>query len=162
MSVLLRDPGGFEGFRAVHVARYMNGPPVPERPHVSDIPLQCDAGPGPQPMVREHYDPVTNRDELSWLDTEVVIDLIEAPPPAGEAFVALIGGAVGERCVFLDDEFRVPQLPDSVTDRWINPFTAAEPLLVSQPEMRWTISTFSCDIAYSDSPTASRASAGSK
>jgi hypothetical protein len=26
---------------------------------------------------------------------------------------------------------------------------------------RWTISTFSCDIAYSDSPTASRASAGS-
>ena len=157
MSVLLRQPHGFEGLGTVEILLSSHDLAAFECPDLSDA--ACRLGtplPAPRPEDRADDDPVaviessssgcTSKSSRTQASTQLSDHRSDAVVADDRSL------ASGESAT--SESTRTSGAIASRTARSVAPVQRAR-------STRRTSSTFSCDIAYSDSPTASRASAWS-
>jgi hypothetical protein len=148
-DALLRQPGGFEGFSLGGEHPIGDDPSVAHAAHLPVPHLHLNAAAlSSASQVRFEDDAVANGDVLR----DVGVGLLEKPPEVLEEHSSLSGPLIGpvERAAKrrLDLHLGVRRFQHH---RVVARFHAST--------IDRTISTFSCDIAYSDNPAALRASA---
>ncbi len=146
---LLRKSGGFEGFGGVHVPLHADDAPLMQIEDGRRIDLKLDPALAALVFALENNYPVASIDELLGLDPVVIPYLVEfrieglkdlAKPTQDFAFL------------------KPPTVPWSSTFGSTRSVIPRQSLRSRSSDSRRTISTFSCDIAYSCGPRASTAS----
>jgi hypothetical protein len=92
VSALLRQSGGFEGFRPIQIAAYSDDLPLPDRPDVVDHRFHRDAAAASlSEEPRCHDDVIPQIHELLWLPPEVAEGFAERLKEAANPVVPVEG-----------------------------------------------------------------------